>query len=110
MEKKTYKIAIVGDPELSAIFRTLGCDVYPAFTKDEVYNTILTMKLPDAPHSYGIVFVFEDVLERLSEEEYEKITEGALPSIVAVPSPNKESTYSVTKLKKLTEQALGQDL
>lgn len=107
---ESQKIAVIGDLEVVQIFRAIGCDVYGAETSDETRDLILEFKKEDTKEKYGIVLVLESLLEGLGEEDYAKINEGALPAILAIPSPNQASTYSATKLKTLTEQALGSDI
>lgn len=112
-----YKIAIVGPREAIAGFALLGVDVVPAYSPAEAVEQLLTLKRTtqkDAQgreiNTYGIVFLTEDLAEGISPEDEKKLSRGALPAIIPLPSHQGASGYGLQRLKRIVERAIGSDI
>ncbi len=111
------RIAIVGPKEVVAGFSLLGVDIVSATTTAEAVTALYKLKKEtrkderglDRP-AYGIVFVSEDFMSEFSPDEEKKLARGALPAIIPLPSHRGSSGYSLLRLKKIVERAIGSDI
>jgi V/A-type H+/Na+-transporting ATPase subunit F len=111
-----YSIAIVGPKEAVAGFALLGAHVVPANTTAEAVDALLKLKktmVTDGGrehNAYGIVFVSEDLASGISPDDEKKLSRGALPAIVPLPSHRGASGYGIARLKRIVERAIGSDI
>lgn len=111
-----YRIVIVGTKEVVAGFALLGVDVVAVQDGKEAAEQLLklkrTMHTVDGRerHAYGIVFVSEDVLDALSAEDERKLSRGALPAIIPLPSHHRSTGYGLQRLRRIVERAVGSDI
>lgn len=112
----SYRIAIVGPKEAIAGFALLGVDVVAADEGTDVMPELIRLKKAVVSESgrernvYGIVFVSEHLLSSLSGDDMKKLSKGALPAIIPVPSHHGSSGYSLLRLKRIVERAVGSDI
>ena len=111
-----YRIVIVGTKEVVAGFALLGADVVVVRDGKEAAEQLLKLKrmmrVEDGRerNAYGIVFVSEDVLDCLTAEDEKKLSRGALPAIIPLPSHHASTGYGLHRLKRIVERAVGSDI
>lgn len=112
-----YHIAIVGQKEAIQGFALLGVDVVPAYTSAEATDALLalkkTMQIDDTGrerNKYAIVFVTEDLASGIAADDERKLSRGALPAIIPLPSHRGSSGYALERLKRIVERAVGSDI
>lgn len=109
-----YGIAIVGPKDVVSVFKVTGADVFEARTGSEALEVLRQIKRDtqsvDGGKKYAVVMIIESILEEISDDEYEKVSSGALPSIVAIPGLEGATGVSKEKLRKLAEKAIGSDI
>lgn len=112
-----YKIAIVGPKEAVEGFALLGVDIVPAYSSQEAVAALLELKRKTQidehgreRNAYGILFVLEDLAAGISPEDERKLSKGALPAIVALPSHRGSTGYAAERLRKLVERAVGSNI
>jgi V/A-type H+-transporting ATPase subunit F len=112
-----YRIAIVGNRNATRGFSLLGVDVVQAETSHEAFDQILALKKmmekDDEGHEYNryaIIFVIEHLIEHLSADDQRKLSRGALPAIVPVPSPQGSTGFGLARLKQIVERAVGSNI
>lgn len=111
------KIAIVGSRDAVAGFSLLGVDIVPVETKEEAVQQLLTLKKDvrtdengREQNTYAIVFITEDLAEGISPDDEKKLSRGALPAIIPLPSHQGSTGYSMQRLKRIVERAVGSDI
>jgi V/A-type H+/Na+-transporting ATPase subunit F len=112
-----YKIAIVGTKEITAGFAAVGFDAIN-ITEDQEIKTVLfelkkeTLKNDkgETYNKYAIIFIIEEFLKEVSKEDYEKLSVGALPAIIPIPSHKGATGFGEEKIKKIVEKAVGSDI
>ncbi len=111
------RIAIVGPKEVVEGFTLLGVDIVSATTAEEALATLYRLKKETQKDdngverpAYGIVFVSEDFMSEFSPDEERKLARGALPAIIPLPSHRASSGYSLHRLKRIVERAIGSDI
>ena len=112
-----YKIAIVGSPEAIAGFTLLGADTVSAVNPQEAVEKLFELKkdkqLDDQGierNTYAIVFITEDLAVAISADDEKKLSKGALPAIIPIPSHKGSTGYSLGRLKRIVERAVGSDI
>lgn len=114
-----YSIAIIGSREAILGFRALGVDtVAVKDTKDAVENMFSLKKMKQTSESgavtetpkYAVVFITEDFAQGISIDDYKKLSIGALPAIIPIPSHKGSTGFGLTKLKRIVEKAVGSDI
>lgn len=111
-----YHIAIVGQKEAVAGFALLGVDVVAvhdvAGAVKEMFRLKKAMHVVDGRerNTYGVIFVSEDLLEGASPDDHRRLSRGALPAIIPLPSHRGSTGYSAGRLKRFVERAIGSDI
>ncbi len=112
-----YRIAIVGPREAIAGFALLGVDIMPAYSAHEAVEVMLKLKKTMATdntgrehNAYGIVFITEDLAGGISQEDNKKLSRGALPAIIPLPSHRGASGFGLERLKRIVERAIGSNI
>ena len=113
----SYRIAIVGQKEAVQGFALLGLDIVPAYDTNEAVDALLRLKRQMRTddtgrehNEYAIVFVTEDLASGISPDDERKLSRGALPAIIALPSHRGSTGYSLERLKRIVERAVGSDI
>ncbi len=106
-----YKIAIIGPTEVVSGFRALGVEALPAATATEALEQLRKVKqvTEDTAQDtqYAVVCVIETLLAQMDQDEYAKVTKGALPAVVVLPGPEGPQGFALNRLRSLAEQAVG---
>ena len=112
-----YKTAIVGSRDAVAGFTLLGVDVVPVESSTEAVEELLRLKKEMRKddrgvevNTYAIVFVTEDLAEGISPDDEKKLSRGALPAIIPLPSHQGSTGYGLQRLKRIVERAVGSDI
>ena len=122
----TYKIAIVGAREAIQGFSLLGVETVPASSSTEAVEKIKEMKkgsvtLSGAQASdkdakrgvegqYAIVFVTEDLAQGFTPDDEKYFAKDPLPAIIPLPSHLGPTDYSLQRLSRIVERAVGSDI
>lgn len=109
-----YSIALVGSSQLIAPFAALGYDTFIADSAESARDILFQLKKEKLENSqrqkYGIVFVVETVLQWISDEDYKKLAQGALPAIISLPTHEGASGFGESRIKRIVEKAIGADI
>lgn len=112
-----YKIAIVGSRDAIAGFALLGTDIVPVENQEEAVAKLLELKKDmrtdesgREQNTYAIVFITEDLAEGISPDDEKKLSRGALPAIIPLPSHKGSTGFSTQRLKRIVERAVGSDI
>lgn len=111
----TYRIAVIGPSDLVSGFKALGADVFNANSGTEALTQLKQLKQDtvceeQSPHRYGAIFVIDHLINDIPDEEYKQVTQGPLPSIIAIPGLQADKGAGSRKLRHLTERAIGSDI
>ncbi len=113
----SYKIAIIGTKMITAGFSALGCDVKNVSNKEEAKNILFELKRAkqdedneESPGKYAIIFVLEEFIKDISQDDYKKLSSGALPAIIPIPSHKGATGFGETKIRRIVEKAVGSDI
>ena len=98
------KIAVIGDKESVLAFKAVGADVFPV-TDDE--NATETLK--KAARSYPIIFITEDVAERI-QEIVARYKTRAYPAVIPIPGAKGSTGYGMRGISENVEKAIGTDI
>lgn len=113
MSSDTYKIAVIGPASVTSIFRATGAHVFNATTGEEALTILKEIKKEtvDAIDSaYAVVVILENLVADIRVEDYEKVTLGSLPAVVAVPGFEGSSGVGIEKLARLAQKAVGSNI
>lgn len=114
MSSNDYKIAIVGPKSVVSGFKALGVDAFNAENAEDAVAVIRELRAKGKDESietpYAVVIVTENLVSNMSEDDYARITKGALPALVVLPGLEGSTGQSKKKLKELTERAVGSDI
>lgn len=112
-----HKIAIIGSKEAIAGFSLLGADTVAASNGSEALEKLYELKKNKQldekgveRETYAIIFITEDLAATISPDDERKLSKGALPAIIPIPSHKGSSGYSLQRLKRIVERAIGSDI
>ncbi len=112
-----FGIAIIGRREEILGFSAVGLTIFPAETGEVAREILFDLKraLTDETHTIGtpkfaIVFVMEEFIRSLTQEELTKLSAGALPSIISLPGNSGSTGYGNEKIRRIVEKAVGSDI
>ncbi|NIA02357.1 MAG: V-type ATP synthase subunit F [Nitrospirae bacterium] len=113
-----YQIAIVGPKDTILGFKALGLKTYNALDTKEAVKVLFELKKKvvtdeksgETRPLYAIIFVIEDLMARIEDSDYKKLSQDALPAIVPVPGTKGATGYSLKRIGKMVEQAVGSDI
>ena len=117
-----YKIAIIGSKEAIQGFSLLGVTTVAASTTEEAVTKIKEMKKSallergsgatesrdSAP--YAIIFVTEDLAKGFGPDDEKSFAKDPLPAIIPLPSHHGSTGYSLERLSRIVERAVGSDI
>jgi len=101
------KTAIIGPKDAILGFKALGLTPANATNSEEALEQLQALK---AEEQYAIIFIMEELAEGIREEDYDKLTQEALPAIIPVPGPKGSTGYGMKRISKFVEQAVGSDI
>lgn len=109
-----YNVAIIGPKDIISGFKALGVTPFTANDGDEALAILKNIKKDidegTADKRFATVIIIESIAQHIPVEEMDKITNGALPAIVALPGLEGSQGAGVAKLKRLAERAIGSDI
>lgn len=111
-----YRIAIIGSREAIEGFSLLGVTTVAASTTEEAVEKIKEMKKgalqtdPSPSLTYAIIFVTEDLAQGFSDDDEKYFAKDPLPAIIPLPSHLGSTGYSLERLKRIVERAVGSDI
>ena len=111
----TYTIAIVGRREEIMGFAAVGLRIFPVADSKEARETLFDLKAqlssddPEAARC-AVIFVMEEFLRELPQEDYDKLAADALPAIIALPGNTGSSGSGNEKIRRIVEKAVGSDI
>ncbi|MCL2756238.1 MAG: V-type ATP synthase subunit F [Firmicutes bacterium] len=98
----TGKIAAIGDKDTMLAFKALGMDVFYATKCDEIRETIAQLERDD----YKVIFITDT--EAGAADEYLRTFDAKpYPIILSIPDGRSKENYSITKIVKNMERAVG---
>ncbi|MEE0944591.1 MAG: V-type ATP synthase subunit F [Clostridia bacterium] len=100
-----YKIGVIGDYDSICGFAALGLDIYPVEDIEKAKDSLTRL----AERGYGIIYVTEQYLSRMQEEQ-DLYREKQIPAIIAIPSVRENLGMGRAALKRYVEQAVGSDI
>ena len=111
-----YKISIVGGREAIIGFKALGLE--PVFVSEpvEAVEALYSLKRErvevdgDSKNKYAIIFIMEDLMSAITDDDYKKLSADPLPAIIPLPGHLGSSGYGLKKLKTIVEKAVGMDI
>ena len=103
--KINYSVAIIGPTEEILGFSAAGVKIFPAKNEKDAFNILMQIKKDNLNENvdkkFAIVFVIEEILVKISEDDYQKISSGALPAIIPLSGNNSSAKYGLKKINKL---------
>lgn len=108
---------MVGSREAIAGFSLLGIDVVAVSDPKEAVQELFTLKRKTMNDEsgierpvYAIIFVTEDLIENIHQDDEKKLAKGALPAIIPLPSHRGSTGYGLDRLKRIVERAVGSNI
>ena len=113
-----YQIAIIGSKEAIEGFSLLGVKTVPAQNTEEAVEKIKEMKKgchaeesAEADVSkYAIIFVTEDLAKEFTSDDERFFAKDPLPAVISLPSHHGSTGYSMERLSRIVERAVGSDI
>ena len=59
---------------------------------------------------FAVVFVLENIFEKIPAEEIKKLSTGALPAIIPIPGARGSTGAGIARVNRLVEKAVGSDI
>ncbi len=118
MSDQSFKLAVIGNESSVLIFRALGTEVFSVFSDEEARNVVVDLmgrhRGDEAQTAeYAVIFVEETYYKTLPEDLLERLAKKSLPAVIPVPSPDSKGgkdSFSVKRLSKIVERAIGSDI
>jgi len=101
-------VAALGPKELLSGLAAFGVKVFHTIDAKGALETVATLRT--GSEKYGIVFISESLVSKLSEEEYETILGADLPVVLTIPDLTSSPDAGLEKLANLTKRAVGVDI
>ncbi len=112
-----YSIAIVGRREEILGFAAVGLRIFPVKDIGQARDTLIDLKRrvsedarAEEGEKFAIVFVMEEFIRELTDEEFAKLSAGALPAIISLPGNTGSTGYGNEKIRRIVEKAVGSDI
>jgi V/A-type H+-transporting ATPase subunit F len=107
-------VAILGKREEILCFSALGVEVIDIKNIDDAREKLFKAKKAKLEGSetshYAIIFVMEDIIAEISDDDMKKLTADALPAIIALPGHKGASGQGDLRIRKIVEKAVGTDI
>lgn len=97
------KVAFVGSHDLVFPFKSLGADIISVEDKN-----IEEIKKEIEESNYAVVFVFEDIFEKL--EKYTDITRRPDINVVPIPGIKGSMGYGRKRIEEMLKKAVGLEI
>lgn len=112
-----YKICIVATKEVASLFSAIWADKRIVESSEEAISILFELKKErsiswdeSSQLKYWIIFVLEEYIANVSNDDYKKLSSWALPAIISIPSHKWSSWYWEMKLRKIVEKAVWSDI
>lgn len=113
-----HQIAIIGPKDTILGFKALGLKTYNALDTEEAVKVLYELKKEvvtdeksgETKPLYAIIFVIEDLMTGIEDSDYKKLSQDALPAIIPIPGTKGATGYSLKRIGKMVEQAVGSDI
>lgn len=100
-----YKMAVVGNKDITLAFKTVGLDVFEVYDAIDVRKTV--ERIVDL--NYGIIFITEK-LAALIPDTISRYDQQVLPAIILIPDNHGSLGIGMDKIYKNVEKAVGSDI
>lgn len=110
--KTKHEIAIIGPRELILGFKAIGVETRfssKAETTIEHIKNLKKEKIGELPR-YAIIFILESHAKEIPADDYKKLTEDALPALIAIPGPEGSTGFGLDRLGQIVEKAIGSNI
>ena len=111
-DKTQYALAIVGPKEVIIGFKAIGLTTVFASNAKECWdklNELKNEKVNERP-KYAIIFILESHAKDIDIADYKKLTDCALPAIIALPGPEGSTGFGLERLGQIVEKAIGSNI
>ncbi len=113
-----HSIAIIGSKEVVLGFKALGLKAFNALNTEEAVEimtklkaeTVTDPKTNEIKSAYAIIFITEELAMNIPEEDYKKLSQDVMPAIVPLPGSKGSTGFSINRLGKMVEQAVGSNI
>lgn len=113
-----HKTAIIGNKETILGFKALGLKTFNANDAEEATEILFKLKeeqiqdpkTGEMKPAFALILITEDLAMGISDENYKKLSQGALPAIIPVPGSQGASGYGLKRIGKMVEQAVGSNI
>ncbi|MDP4008339.1 MAG: V-type ATP synthase subunit F [Candidatus Peregrinibacteria bacterium] len=107
-----YEIAIIGQKDMIMGFKAIGITAVNALTSEEALSVLKELKNEKNGEraKYAIIMVTEELAKTFPEDEYKKLSEDMLPSILIIPGVQGSTGLGMKKLGKIVEKAIGSNI
>ncbi|MBQ8029260.1 MAG: V-type ATP synthase subunit F [Clostridia bacterium] len=99
------KIAVIGEKSCIMGFSAVGFEIFPM---SDAYSASACLKKL-AFESYAIIFITEDLGEKL-KDEIDKYSESLTPAIILIPGSSDKSEIAMKNIQSMIKRAVGSDL
>ena len=106
MKYMAKNVAVIGDSESIKGFGTIGLDIFPCDSTEEVAH--LFRRIADSDN-YAIIFLTEELFDSV-EKERSRYEEKLTPAIIPVPGVKGNTGTGLKRLSSFVEQAVGSDI
>ncbi|MBN2543197.1 V-type ATP synthase subunit F [bacterium] len=101
-----HRVAFIGDIQSTLPFTSVGIDIFPVRTDDEALSTFAEIVKKGI---YAVIFITEN-LDRVLDDEINKIEYEALPSIILLPQITGSKGLGLRFLRDTMKKAAGRDI
>lgn len=110
--KDLYSIAIIGQKDVILGFKAIGITAVNANNSEEALTALKELKaeMNGEQPKYAIIMVTEDLAKDFPEEDYKKLSEDMLPSILVIPGVQGSTGVGMKRLGKIVEKAIGSNI
>ena len=114
--KDLYSIAIIGQKDVILGFKAIGITAVNANTSEDALNALKELKSEKVTEAgierpkYAIIMLTEDLAKDFPEEDYKKLSDDMLPSILVIPGVQGSTGFGMKKLGKIVEKAIGSNI
>ena len=116
MEKKQFRLAVIGQKSSTLIFQALGTETHAVTSDSEAQEVLrdLSARTHDDEAKtpmYAVVFVEQNYYQALPDDLLTKLAKNSLPAVIPVPSPGStDDDFSLKRLSRIVERAVGSDI
>ena len=109
---KEYSIAIIGQKDIILGFKAIGIMSVNALTSEEALNALKELKeeMREEKPKYAIIMITEELAKDFPEEEFKKLSQNMLPSILIIPGVKGSTGLGIKRLGKIVEKAIGSNI